>query len=206
MDIGTKSGMIDAFVLPRKEASRLQIETSLLFPYAYRGAEVERYTTVKPDGVVIYPYREGQDGSPDLIPELELAEKYPNTHTYLLGFKSELRKRQDSRRLDATGQDWYRHLRPGSFRYIRPAKLALKGIAMRCTAGSSLRTRHSMVLAAQAIILENLAGSHLNYFLGFLNSGWQRIICELFARQSCQATSSSARWAFPVFRLRNRPL
>jgi type I restriction-modification system DNA methylase subunit len=168
--IGTKCGMNEAFVLTRSEAKRLGIEKEILFPYAYRGAEVERYEVVEPDSVIIYPYRPDDDGDAKLISEPELKTKFPKAHAHLLSFKDALRQRQDSRRFYAKGLDWYRHLRAGSFNYIRPVKLALKGIAKECSVGLLQQKAAFDGARCPCVILENLQGCSPSYFLGLLNS------------------------------------
>jgi len=179
--IGTKSGMNDAFVLSKVEAECLGLEEALLYPYAYRGGEVDRYITVQPEAVIIYPYREGINGTPELVPESELNKAFPRIHSHLMHFKDQLRKRQDSRRFYATGADWYRHLRAGSFRYIQPAKLVLKGIAKRASVGLLEENTAFDGARCPAIILENLGGHHTDYLLGILNSSlatyYLRIVC-----------------------------
>ena len=169
--IGCKTGMNEAFVLTKKEARDRRLERGILFPYAYQGQEIERYTSAEPDAVVIYPYREGEDGSPELIPETTLKREYPRVHDYLLSFKGELRKRQDSRRLYADGPEWYRHLRAGSFRYIRPKKLVFKAIS-KASCGGLLEGGTAFDGAnCPAIIPANLAGHDIKYILAILNSG-----------------------------------
>ncbi len=168
--IGTKCGMNAAFVLDSGEAARLQLEKDLLVPYAYRGAEVERYCAIEPDALIIYPYREDGDGANQLITEPELRAKYPNIHKHLLGFKADLVKRLDSRRLYATGPDWYRHLRSGSFFHIKASKLALKGIAKRSSLGLLPVNTAFDGARCPSIIIEDGAGHHLNYFMAILNS------------------------------------
>lgn len=168
--IGTKCGLNEAFVLSKAEAKRLGIEKGILFPYAYRGAEVERYTEVEPDAVIIYPYDANGDGDAKLISEATLKEKFPKAHAHLLSFKDALRERQDSRRYYAKGIDWYRHLRSGSFRYIRPLKLAVKGIAKECSVGFLAKQTAFDGANCPSIILENLYEHSSNYLLGLLNS------------------------------------
>jgi hypothetical protein len=168
--IGTKCGLNEAFVLPRAEAKRLGIEKGVLFPYAYRGAEVERYRVVEPDSVIIYPYRPNGEGDPQLIPEQELKSKFPKAHAHLLSFKSALRERQDSRRSYAKGPDWYRHLRAGSFKYIWPVKLAVKGIAKRCSVGLLAKETAFDGANCPSVILEEHHGHSRNYLLALLNS------------------------------------
>ena len=109
--IGTKCGLNAAFVIGKGPAKELRLERSLLYPYAYRGAEVDRYSHVDPAALIIYPYQEGPNGTPVLIPAGELESRFPNIYRHLLGFKTELRERKDSRKYYARGADWYRHLR-----------------------------------------------------------------------------------------------
>ena len=168
--IGTKCGLNEAFVLTREEARLAKIERGIVFPYAYRGGEVDRYMPVEPDSVIIYPYESGKDGAAVLLSEQTLKSKFPNAHSHLLKFKNALHDRQDSRKFYARGADWYRHLRAGTFNHIRSAKLALKGIALRCSVG--LLPENSAFDGARcpSVILENLRGCSTNYFLGLLNS------------------------------------
>jgi len=167
--IGDLTGMDEAFVLKRENCDKKTLKSGLLFPYAYRGAEVARYCEVVPESVVIYPYEEGQDGSPILIEEEELKKRAPKPYEHLLTLKSELRQRKDSRRLYAT-EDWYRHLRPGNYSYIRPEKLVFKGIDTRLSVG--LLGKESVFNGANtpAFIPESLGKLSLLYLLGILNS------------------------------------
>ena len=126
--IGVLTGMDEAFVVDKKAIMENKLESDILLPYAYQGTEVFRYCKVIPSAAVIYPYLENNDGSPQLIGENDFKIKYPNIYQYLLKFKSDLQKRLDSRKLYAQGAEWYRHLRPGSFNYIRPKKFIIKGI------------------------------------------------------------------------------
>ena len=168
--IGCKTGLNDAFVLTTKEARERRLERGILLPYAYQGEEIGRYACVEPDAVVIYPYREGEGGSPDLIPESVLKREYPRVHDYLLSFKERLRKRQDSRRLYADGSGWYRHLRAGSFRYIRPKKLVFKAISKASCGGLMDGNTAFDGANCPAIIPEDLGGHDIKYFLAILNS------------------------------------
>jgi len=162
--------MNEAFVLSSATARKLKLKRALLFPYAYRGEEVNRYCVVEPDAVVIYPYREGPSGNPELIPEQELKRQCPNVHAHLLLFKSQLRQRQDSRRFYANSAQWYRHLRAGSFNYIREPKLVFKAIARKASGGLLRENTAFDGANCPAIIAENLGEHCLNYVLGVLNS------------------------------------
>jgi hypothetical protein len=168
--IGILTGMDAAFVVDSDVVAKERLEQGLLVPYAYRGAEVERFVDVLPAASVIFPYREGPDGSPVLIEESELKREYPRVHKHLSGFREELRKRMDSRRFYAKGADWYRHLRPGSFNYIRPRKLIVKGIDTRIRVGLLSEDAAFNGANCPGIILEDPQGHRTEYFLGLVNS------------------------------------
>jgi hypothetical protein len=159
-----------AFVVDEETARQLKLEEALILPYAYRGAEVKRYAQVQPRARVIYPYREGRGGSPQLIPEGELKHDYPNIYRHLLGYKDVLRKRKDSRKLYAAGSDWYRHLRPGSFNYIHPEKFIIKGIDTRATIGLLKGNTAFNGANCPGIIIEDPHNHSPFYILGILNS------------------------------------
>jgi hypothetical protein len=167
--IGDLTGMDEAFVLKRGECDKQSLKSGLLFPYAYRGAEVSRYCEATPGSCVIYPYEEGEDGSPVLLEEAELRKRAPKLYEKLLLHKSKLRQRMDSRRLYAT-EDWYRHLRPGSFSYLRPEKLIFKGIDLRLSVGLLGKDCVFNGANTPAFIPESLGKTSLLYLLGILNS------------------------------------
>jgi len=168
--IGALTGMDSVFVVRPELANRLRIEPELLLPYAYRGAEVHSFAWCEPAARVLYPYRRGSAGQPLLMPEGELASRYPEAHAYLTEHKDELRRRMDSRKHYAAGNEWYRHLRPGSFDYIEPAKLIVKGIAVRATVGLLREGTVFNGANCPAVILEDEVASYRDYFLGLLNS------------------------------------
>lgn len=179
--IGVLTGLDAAFVVDLDTARKGALEESILLPYAYRGAEVIRYSEVMPNARVLYPYREGTNGSPELIPENDLKKTYPNAYEYLLGFKDELRKRMDSRKLYAQGANWYRHLRPGSYKYIYPPKLLIKGVDMQSTIGLLAPNTAFNGANCPGIILDKLEGYQRFYILGLLNSK----VVSYYLRQVC---------------------
>jgi len=168
--IGVLTGMDAAFVIDNETAMKLKFEEDLLLPYAYRGSEVQRYNETHPNARVIYPYREGKVGTPEMIAEAELKRFYPNIYQHLLKYRDVLRERKDSRKFYAGGSNWYRHLRPGSFNYIRPKKLIVKGIDKRVTIGLLEGNTAFNGANCPGIILDNLQGHELFYILGILNS------------------------------------
>jgi hypothetical protein len=167
--VGDISGRAETFVLTKAEAAAKHLETELLYPYAYRNNEVFRFAEVKPDAVVIYPYQPGPNGEAVIIPEDVLSEKYPNIHAHLLKDKEVLQKRQDSRKFYATGPDWYRHLRAGSFNYIEPPKLIFKGIDKRAVVGYIGGETAFNGTNCTGVIIEDGEYSS-DYVLGVLNS------------------------------------
>lgn len=168
--IGAKSGLAEAFIVDEETEKRERLESAVLLPYAYQGAEVARYRRVSPNAKIIYPYTEGDDSTPVLIPEAELRRRYPRVHKHLSRFKDALRGRLDSRRLYASGEDWYRYLRAGTWRHIKPEKLVLKGISRRATAGLLGANTAFDGANCPSVIFDDLGGHHRNYFLGLFNS------------------------------------
>jgi len=179
--IGLLTGMDKAFVISREVAEQLELEGSLILPYAYRGAEVRRYTQVQPDARVIYPYREGSNGSPKLISEAELRQSYPKIYQHLLSYRNALRTRKDSRKFYAEGANWFRHLRPGSFNYIHPTKFIIKGIDIRTTIGLLEENTAFNGANCPGIIVEDSQYHSPLYILGILNSNaisyYLRMVC-----------------------------
>lgn len=166
--IGAKSGLAEAFVVDEDVARTL--EPGLLLPYAYQGAEVGRYARVEPRARIIYPYTRGEDGAPVLIPEVRLRREFPRIHEHLAQFKEALRMRRDSRRCYAAGDDWYRYLRAGSWRYIEAEKLIIKGIAKAGTAGVLAGGAAFDGANCPCVLVPELDGLHRNYLLALLNS------------------------------------
>jgi hypothetical protein len=162
--------MDEAFVVDQEMARQMEFEEDIVLPYAYRGAEVRRYSEVKPNARVIYPYKEGTGGAPEVLPESQLRAQYPHIYGHLLSYKDALRKRQDSRRFYASGPDWYRHLRPGSFNYVRPGKLIIKGIDTRTTVGVLDVDTAFNGANCPGIILDKLGNHSPHYILALLNS------------------------------------
>jgi len=185
--IGTLTGMDSVFVMTVHEAERIGLERDLLLPYAYRGEEVSRYEETLPGAVVVYPYKRGRDGRPVIIPEAVLKKEYPITHAYLVSHKAKLRTRRDSRRLYANGPAWYRHLRPGSFNYILPRKLIVKGISRRTEVGVLGEGATFNGANCPGIILVNMGLLSERYFLALLNSK----LSTAFFRGICPAKLSN---------------
>ena len=129
--IGDLTGKDEAFVLTKEEAEILKLEKDIIYPYAYRGEEVTSYSLVSPKSVVIYPYHQ----SGELFSEDYFIENYPRAYSYLLNMKDMLMQRLDSRKLYATQENWFRHLRPGQTSHILCKKILIKGIGIKLQAG-----------------------------------------------------------------------
>lgn len=179
--IGVLTGMDEAFVVDKEKAIECGLEEGILFPYAYRGNEVSRYSDVNPNALIIYPYYEGKDGSPQIIPEIELMNTYPMIYKHLSQYKEDLRKRMDTRKFYAQGPDWYRHLRPGSFNYIRPKKFVIKGIDKTSVVGLLKENTTFNGANCPGIILAEAHEHSALYILGLINSKviayYLRMVC-----------------------------
>lgn len=163
--IGDLTGKDDAFVLTKEESESLKIEKDIIYPYAYRGEEVASYSWVEPKSVVIYPYH--QTG--ELFSEDYFLENYPNAYAYLASMKDVLMQRLDSRKLYATQDKWFRHLRPGQVSHIMCKKILVKGIGVKLQAG--LLPVRSIYNGANvpAIVLPNIE-NYDKLLLSLLNS------------------------------------
>jgi len=165
--IGNITGYDKAFVVNKKIIDEFNLEKEIIIPYAFKGEEVIRYTNTIPQNFVIYPYKINNDKQ-ELMTEKELKSKYPNILTYLLKFKNELKKRKDSRKLYANNDQWYKHVRPGSFNYIKPKKIHIKGISTRLEAGILNENTNFSGANCPAIIL--FKNEDMWEILGILNS------------------------------------
>lgn len=167
--IGDLTGMDKAFVVTENEIKQYKLEQSLLYPYAYRGNEISKYGEVHPEAFVIYPYKKGERHEAVLLDEDDLMRNYPNIYSYLDKFRTELEKRMDSRKLYATGNKWFRHLRAGSFSYIEPQKLLFKGIGETTNVGVLSENTAFNGANCPAIILSDNSYS-IEYIAAILNS------------------------------------
>ena len=167
--IGDLTGMDEAFVVTKSKARELQLEKDLLLPYAYRGNEVTKYGEVKPEALVIYPYVKGAKNEAVLIDEDILRLRYPNVYRHLAAFKQPLSQRLDSRKLYATADKWFRHLRAGNFSYIEPRKLLFKGIDVVSTVAVLDENTAFNGANCPAIIISNQSYS-VEYIAAILNS------------------------------------
>ncbi|MDB2230012.1 N-6 DNA methylase [Mycobacteroides abscessus subsp. abscessus] len=167
--IGDLTGRDDTFVISSAKAKELALEPDLLIPYANRAGEIYRYREVAADSLVIYPYRQGEKSEAVLLLPEELKNKCPNIFDYLERDRPLLEQRLDSRRLYATGDQWFRHLRPGNFSHIIPAKFMIKGIDKRVVMGTIGANTAFNGANCTGVIIENAEYSK-DYIYGLFNS------------------------------------
>lgn len=167
--VGDITGDVDSFIVSSEWVKSEGIESGVLHPYISQANDVHRWEDVTSDNQVIYPYVSGANGEPELLGDEEFKSKYPHAYQWLEKSKAKLENRRDTRKLYATGDGWFRHLRPGSFNYFDPVKLVAKGLDKQMTVG---------VLEAGAIfngantpgILIEDSKLSIDYLLGVLNS------------------------------------
>ncbi|GAA1053921.1 Eco57I restriction-modification methylase domain-containing protein [Dietzia natronolimnaea] len=167
--VGDITGHNETFVLSTERAVELGIEKEILFPFAYRAAEVSRWSQTEPGAVVIYPYRPGPGGEAVLLTPSELESRYPVAYAYLHQYKEVLEERLDSRKKYAVGDAWFRHLRAGSYDYIEQPKLIIKGIDWRTVVGFLSENSVFNGTNCPGILIEDETIS-MNYMWGLLNS------------------------------------
>ena len=165
--VGNITGYDKAFVVDEKIIYAKQLEREILIPYAFRGEEVVKYSHTVPKYHVIYPYKI-VDNKQQLISEKDLELNYPNIFNYLFSFQTELKMRKDSRKLYANNKQWYKHVRPGSFKYISPKKIHVKGVSTRLEAGLLNENTDFSGSNCPAIILFD--NKYMLEILGILNS------------------------------------
>jgi hypothetical protein len=132
---GTTTGMDSVFIVSEEKAEEENLEKDLLYPFAYRGEEINKFAKVEPKAQIIYPYEDDGEGGSNLIPPEKMKENYPNTYSYLEKHKERLSNRKDSREYYAKGDDWYCLVRPARYEYISKEKLLFKGVAKESTVG-----------------------------------------------------------------------
>jgi len=166
--IGLLTGYDEAFVVNSEIIKKYQLEYDILVPYSYRGNEIQKYSNVTPAASVIYPYKENNEKA-ILIEEKVLKKEYPNCYSYLYQFISRLTTRMDSRKYYAQNDQWFRHLRSGTFHYIKASKLIFKGVDSKSTVGLLSERTAFNGANCPAVIIEDKTISEL-YILCFLNS------------------------------------
>ena len=132
--IGAITGLDDVFVVGEDTIENENLERDLIYPYAHRNKEIERYATTDPDHLIIYPYYTNE-GDSKLISQDELESEYSGIYEYLCSHRDDLSERKDSQKYYARGDGWYQFLRPGRFDYIEAEKLLFRGLAKQTCVG-----------------------------------------------------------------------
>jgi type I restriction-modification system DNA methylase subunit len=167
--IGCLTGMDAAFVVDAEIIKKYNLENEIIFPYAYRGQEVSKFSITMPLASIIYPYH-NIDGNAVLFEHDYFLKNFPNCYTYLLSFKDELMKRKDSRKNYAFEDNFFRHLRAGTFDYILPEKLVLKGVDTQFTVGLLNSMTSFNGANTPALIPINSSSIPITALLSILNS------------------------------------
>ncbi|WP_413190003.1 TaqI-like C-terminal specificity domain-containing protein [Psychrobacter sp. AT9] len=176
---GIVTGMDKAFIVNEEVIQENKLETSIIFPFAYKGEEVGRYLNTNPEFSIIYPYEKTDDGSQQLINPEKLQAKFPNTYKYLLRFKDQLEIRKDSRRLYATGNNWFSQVRQGNFDLIKADKLQIRGISHSIRCGFLKKGIAFSGANCPAIILNE--GVSYSVIIGIINSS----LIDYYLKQIC---------------------
>ncbi len=166
--IGDLTGMDEAFLLDSDTGRSMSCD--IVRPYANRGGEVFAFAQTEPTSWVIYPYKLNTKGLLSLLQEEELRSEYPRVWKHLKQHEARLRLRQDSRRLYAAGQDWFRHLRPGAPALNEGERFIIKGIDKRSTVGTLSRGALFNGANVPAMPVASLSTIRRSVMLGLLNS------------------------------------
>ena len=171
--------MDKAFIVNEKIIKEHKLEISIIFPFAYKGEEVDRYLNTNPEFSIIYPYEKSENGSQQLIIPEKLQAKFPNIYRYLLNFKDQLEIRKDSRKLYATGNNWFSQVRQGNFDLIEADKLQIRGISHRVRCGFLKKGMAFSGANCPAIILNE--GVSYSVIIGIINSS----LIDYYLKQIC---------------------
>jgi adenine-specific DNA-methyltransferase len=118
---GIATGHDRTFVVPTEEADRLGLELALRRP-AVRGKDVQPGNFHASGSDVIVPYVSSHNGVPELV---DIA-RYPATHAYLSGHRSDLERRHCVR---TWGKQWYDIHDPWSFDIAATPKIIVPDVA-----------------------------------------------------------------------------
>ena len=145
--------------------SELEVVKPLL-----RGKNIRRFHIQESGEFVVYPY-EKQDFRTKLIPEDELADRFPETYSYLLRHKSALSARGSA---NMQYPSWYALWNPRQIdRFERP-KLLTQVLADRATFAIDLSGGHWFVGGGNAGVYGVIPRANLDvdiwYLLAYLNS------------------------------------
>jgi len=130
-----------------------------------QGREIKPFS-IQPSGkVVIMPYRI-QEGSATLMPEHELAKRFPKAHSYLLESKCYLSKREEGR---FKGQRWYEYGRTQNIDLILLPKILVPDIADHASFALD-ESGDFAFTSGYGITLKPTAKESFKFILGLANS------------------------------------
>jgi len=140
------------------------LETGLVSAFL-KGRDVKRYRVSSSGQVVIIPYRV-REGRTVLIPEDELRERFPHTHSYLRDNRTCLEDRERGR---MKGPQWYGYVYPKNIEVMSSIKILVPDIADRASFALDEHGQYAVV-SGYAITLKASAREAPAYYLGLLNS------------------------------------
>jgi len=134
-----------------------------------KGAEIKRYLPSKANLIAIYPYYETSNRKTLLIPERDLALRYPKTYSYLLEFKNLLQNR-GSERMEY--ESWYAYWCPRLIRKFKTPKILTQVLASKAnyTIDESGKTLFVGGGNAGGYGIIPKRGIRIKYILALLNS------------------------------------
>lgn len=167
---GIRTGANDIFIVTLESAASgyarvtntagdtATLETELLRPVIF-GTEIQRYDTVQPTKLLLYPYRRGAP-----IEESEFRTRFPNTWEYLERYRYPLAERGS---LTRTGGKWYELIWKRDEAWLKSPKLLIRDLITE-TAFAIDHTGETFLVGGTAVVPEN--PELLWPLLGYLNS------------------------------------
>ena len=153
-----------------------------------RGKNIDRFANQESGDYVIYPYQQ-QDSRTKLIPEDELADRFPETYSYLLKHRLALSTRGSANMKYPT---WYALWNPRQIDRFQKSKLLTQVLADRATFAIDLTGAYWFVGGGNAgvygVIPRADLGVDIWYLLAYLNS--------TFFDQKVKSVSSRFRGGF----------
>lgn len=140
------------------------LEKALGFKFLL-GREIKRYKCLSSKKIVIIPYK--NDGSNTvIIPEEELASKYPNTYIYFSKNKDKLSSREQGR---MKGSNWYGYIYPKNLEIMAQPKILVPDIANSSSFAYDSEGEFAFT-SGYAITMKSDISESIFYILGLLNS------------------------------------
>ena len=189
MSRGSSSGDDSVFILQRTaehgkylaaNGETLELEEEALRIPLF-ATDFNRYRfSPKMDKMIVFPYRRGQDGSIQLMPETLLKSEYPEVYRYLCSHRKQLEQRKQYKA-------WYGFSAPRNLEVHDAAQLVVPLLADKGLYAElpSDRARYCLMASGGfSITVDDKSGLSPRYVLGLLNSKllfWQlRSISNMF--------------------------